>query len=173
MRVIFRRSQLQAHPTPVTEQVETDEAPGREAKWREAPTVSVAALGLKVVPSSPKSNAEGGKEGAREGRERKGGERKCGLSVLASSLLDPPHPLWGGFPADSAVKSPPAMQEMELPSLHLESGGGHGNPLQYSRLENPLDRGDWRPPSMGSQESGKTERLNVTANHSAVCWCSS
>ena len=22
-------------------------------------------------------------------------------------------------------------------------GGGHGNPLQYSRLENPLDRGVW------------------------------
>ena len=24
------------------------------------------------------------------------------------------------------------------------SGGGHGNPLQYSRLENPMDRGAWR-----------------------------
>ena len=23
-------------------------------------------------------------------------------------------------------------------------GGGHGNPLQYSRLENPMDRGAWR-----------------------------
>ena len=23
-------------------------------------------------------------------------------------------------------------------------GGGHGNPLQYSCLENPLDRGAWR-----------------------------
>ena len=22
-------------------------------------------------------------------------------------------------------------------------GGGHGNPLQYSCLENPMDRGDW------------------------------
>ena len=22
-------------------------------------------------------------------------------------------------------------------------GGGHSNPLQYSFLENPLDRGDW------------------------------
>ena len=24
------------------------------------------------------------------------------------------------------------------------SGGGHGNPLQYSCLENPMDRGAWR-----------------------------
>ena len=23
-------------------------------------------------------------------------------------------------------------------------GGGHGNPLQYSCLENPMDRGAWR-----------------------------
>ena len=23
-------------------------------------------------------------------------------------------------------------------------GGGHGNPLQYSRLVNPMDRGAWR-----------------------------
>ena len=23
-------------------------------------------------------------------------------------------------------------------------GGGHGNPLQYPRLENPMDRGAWR-----------------------------
>ena len=23
-------------------------------------------------------------------------------------------------------------------------GGGHGNPLQYSGLENPMDRGAWR-----------------------------
>ena len=23
-------------------------------------------------------------------------------------------------------------------------GGGHSNPLQYSRLENPMDRGAWR-----------------------------
>ena len=24
------------------------------------------------------------------------------------------------------------------------SGGGNGNPLQYSSLENPMDRGAWR-----------------------------
>ena len=24
------------------------------------------------------------------------------------------------------------------------SGGGHGNPLQYSCLENPMDRGSWQ-----------------------------
>ena len=34
------------------------------------------------------------------------------------------------------------------------SGGGHGNPLQYSCLENPMDRGDWRAKSIGLQRGG-------------------
>ena len=34
--------------------------------------MSVTALGLKVVPCSPKSNEEGGKDGAREGGRGKG-----------------------------------------------------------------------------------------------------
>ena len=29
------------------------------------------------------------------------------------------------------------------PGLGRSPGGGHGNPVQYSCLENPKDRGDW------------------------------
>ena len=29
------------------------------------------------------------------------------------------------------------------PGLGRFPGGGHGNPLQYSCLENPMDRGAW------------------------------
>ena len=36
----------------------------------------------------------------------------------------------------------------------LEEGG---NPLQYSCLENPTDRGVWRVPSVGLQKSYMTE----------------
>ena len=40
------------------------------------------------------------------------------------------------------VKNLPAMQETWVQSLGQESPGkGHGNPLQYSCLENPMDRG--------------------------------
>jgi len=35
--------------------------------------------------------------------------------------------------------------------LGISPGGGHGNPLQSSYLENPMDRGVW---SMGSQKGG-------------------
>ena len=33
----------------------------------------------------------------------------------------------------------------------LSPGGGHGDPLQYSCLENPMDRGAWRATVCGSQ----------------------
>ena len=46
------------------------------------------------------------------------------------------------------VKNPPAnagdVRDMGLiPELGRSPGGGHGNPLHYSCLENPMDRGAW------------------------------
>ena len=31
-----------------------------------------------------------------------------------------------------------------IPGSGKSPGGGHGNPLQYSCLENPVDRGAWQ-----------------------------
>ena len=31
-----------------------------------------------------------------------------------------------------------------IPGLGRSPGGGHGNPNQYSCLDNPMDRGTWR-----------------------------
>ena len=31
-----------------------------------------------------------------------------------------------------------------IPGSGRSPGGGHGNPLQYSCLENPMDRGAWK-----------------------------
>ena len=46
------------------------------------------------------------------------------------------------------------MQETWVPSLGQEdSGGGHGNPLQYSSLENPIERGAWRATVYGATKS--------------------
>ena len=33
---------------------------------------------------------------------------------------------------------------VSIPGLGRPPGGGHGNPLQYSYLENPMDRGTWQ-----------------------------
>ena len=62
--------------------------------------------------------------------------------------LDCPFP-YLGFPGGSEVKNPPANAgdagEVRDLGLILGSGrspgGGNGNPLQYSCLENPMDRG--------------------------------
>ena len=45
----------------------------------------------------------------------------------------------------SAVKSPlvSAGDIGSVPGWGKSAGGGHGNPLQYSCLENPMDRGAW------------------------------
>ena len=47
------------------------------------------------------------------------------------------------------VKNTPAnsgdIRDMGLiPGSGRSPGGGHGNPLPYSCLENPMDRRDWR-----------------------------
>ena len=44
------------------------------------------------------------------------------------------------------VKNPPAnVGDMgSIPGVGRSPGGGNGNPLQYSCLENPMDRGAWR-----------------------------
>ena len=41
-----------------------------------------------------------------------------------------------------------------IPGSGRSPGGGHGNPFQYSCLENPMDRGPWQAQSRGSQKVG-------------------
>ena len=51
-----------------------------------------------------------------------------------------------GFP-DSSVGKESAYNAGDLdsiPGLGRSPGEGHGNPLQYSRLENPMDRRAWQ-----------------------------
>ena len=52
-----------------------------------------------------------------------------------------------GFLIAQSVKNPPAMQEAWVRFLRWDGrspGEGNGNPLQYSCLENPMNRGAWR-----------------------------
>ena len=49
----------------------------------------------------------------------------------------------GDFPGGSVVKNPPANvgDADSIPWVGRSPGEGNGNPLQYSCLENPMDRG--------------------------------
>ena len=44
-----------------------------------------------------------------------------------------------------------------IPELGRSPGRGHGNPLQYSCRENPLDRGAWQTTVHRVAESDMTE----------------
>ena len=56
---------------------------------------------------------------------------------------------------DKLVKNLPgnAGDVGSIPGSERSSGEGNGNPLQYSCLENPMDRGPDGLESMGSQKS--------------------
>ena len=60
-----------------------------------------------------------------------------GAGVRGESALEE------GLPGDTGVEKPAATRETRLPSLGREiPGGDSGNPLQYSCLENPVDRAE-------------------------------
>ena len=50
-----------------------------------------------------------------------------------------------------------------IPGLGRSPGGGHGNPLQYSCLENPMDRGAWWVTSEGAKSQIQLKRLSTYA----------
>jgi len=65
-----------------------------------------------------------------------------------------PIPLFRGFPGGSAVKNLPASAGDSLPNLGIDIGArGSGNLLQYSCLENPMDREAWQTTVHGVAES--------------------
>ena len=52
-----------------------------------------------------------------------------------------------------------------IPGPGRSPGGGHGNPLQYSCLENPMDRGAWRATVHGvTQSHTRQKRLSTHAH---------
>ena len=71
------------------------------------------------------------------------------LKIKMYSLLN-----WS-FPSGSVVKNSPANvgDAGSIPRLGRSPGEGKGNPLQYSCLGNPMDRGSWRATVHGISKS--------------------
>ena len=60
-----------------------------------------------------------------------------------------------GFPGGSEDKASACNvgDPGSIPGLGRSPGEGNGNPLQYSCLENPMDRGTWRATVHGVAKS--------------------
>ena len=76
------------------------------------------------------------------------------------------------------VKNPPAnagdvqgnVDVGSIPGWGRSPGGGHGNPLQYSYLENLMDRGAWQAAVHKVTESDMTEVTWCAHMHSAAAY---
>ena len=53
---------------------------------------------------------------------------------------------------ESARKAGDTGNAGSIPGLGRSPGEGHDNPLQYSRLEKPMDRGAWRATVHGGRK---------------------
>ena len=66
-----------------------------------------------------------------------------------------------GFPGGSVVENPPVSAGDTgvsglIPGSGRSPGEGNGNPLQYSCLKNPIDKGAWQVAVHGVAESDAT-----------------
>ena len=83
-----------------------------------------------------------------------------GIEPRAPALQADSLPSQGSPGAVPVVKNVPARAGEtrytgSIPGSGRPPGGGHGYPLQYSCLENPMDRGAWRLQSTESQGVGR------------------
>ena len=83
-----------------------------------------------------------------------------------------PIPVFLDFPGGSDGKEPAcsAGDPGSIPGVERSPGDGNGNPLQYSCLENSMDRGAWRATVHGVAELDTTEGLILNLLQCCLCF---
>ena len=77
------------------------------------------------------------------------------LQVYSNTFVSPSYQSLQGFPGGSVGKESAhsAGDAGLIPGSRRSPGGGHGNPLRHSCLENPRDRGAWHATVHGVAKS--------------------
>ena len=94
----------------------------------------------------------------------------CGLECGALDFCSY-EVVWGASQVVLVVKNPPATvgdirDSGSIPGSGRSPGRGQGNPLQYSCLKNPMDRGDWR--ALVHRVTQRQTRLKRTHRHTRL-----
>ena len=94
----------------------------------------------------------------------------CGLECGALDFCSY-EVVWGASQVVLVVKNPPATvgdirDSGSIPGSGRSPGRGQGNPLQYSCLKNPMDRGDWR--ALVHRVTQSQTRLKRTHRHTRL-----
>ena len=126
--------------------------------WKEPvwwPSVSASSLGKERAPGGRWDWQSGA---LRAERKQVDGNKPLGCNSVPSCQLclsSPTHFMELALQATLAPTQPSLVAQQQriclqcrdtgsIPGSGKSPGGGHGNPLQYSCLENPTDRGAWR-----------------------------
>ena len=99
------------------------------------------------------------------GNEKQRCQLICSRPYHLSQHLNPDRGFPGSPPGKESICN--AEDSGSIPGLGRSSGGEYGHPLQYSCLENPMDRGAWRATAHGVAESW-IRLTKHTQSHSRV-----
>ena len=86
------------------------------------------------------------------------------FDIFQINLLSPELNSFGAFPggSDGKESASSAGDLGSVPGLGRSSGEGNGNPLQYSCLQNSMDRGAWQGTVHGVAKVSEMKRLALT-----------
>ena len=108
-----------------------------------------------LFPHPLVSSTQEGRKGKEAARSQPSGQTNQTPLLLETYFTVSTH---DGFPGDKVAenllaRAGDARDTGSVPGWGRAPGGGNGNALQYSCLENPTDGGAWRATAMGSQKS--------------------
>ena len=79
--------------------------------------------------------------------DHRGNKKESAFKSARNRFSKPYHTGWTSQLAlmvkNLSANAGDVQDEGSIPGSRRSAGGGHGNPLQYSCLENPMDRGAW------------------------------